>query len=64
MQNNHLENLILGNENAGVQTRRKLARSCKSLLLSKIEPKNFAKPSRDEGWIDSMEEELNEIEIN
>ena len=45
MQNDHFENLILGIENVGVKTRRKLANSPKHAnlsLLSKIEPNNFA----------------------
>ena len=51
----------------GVQTRRKLASSLEYAnlsLLSKIEPKNFGEESKDQGWIESMEEELNQIEKN
>lgn len=33
-------------------------------LLSKIKPKNFAEASQDEGWIEAMEEELNQIVKN
>jgi hypothetical protein len=65
VQKNHTKNLILGNENAGVQTRKKLEISPKHAnlsLLSKIEPKNFVEARRDEGWIYYMEEELNQIE--
>jgi hypothetical protein len=33
-------------------------------LLSKIEPKCFAKASNDQHWVNAMEEELNKIEKN
>jgi hypothetical protein len=33
-------------------------------LLSKIEPKNFTQASEDKHWVNSMEEELNQIEKN
>lgn len=65
VKNNHPEKLILGNENACVQTRKKLASSTKHTnlsLLSKIEPKNFFEDRKDEGQIVAMNEELNQIE--
>jgi hypothetical protein len=67
VQKNHPENLILGDKNAKTQTRRKLASSSEQVnlsLLSKIEPKCFAEASNDQHWVNSMEEELNQIEKN
>ena len=33
-------------------------------MLSKIKPKNFAEARKDEGWINAMKEEVNQIEKN
>jgi len=33
-------------------------------LLSKIEPKKFSQASEDKHWVNSMKEELNQIEKN
>ena len=33
-------------------------------LLSVVEPKNFAKPSKDDDWIKAMNQELDQIEKN
>lgn len=46
----------------GVQTRRRLAKSSKQTnycFQSQVEPKTYAKVSKDESWIEAMEEELN-----
>lgn len=34
------------------------------VLLSKIEPSNYAKASKEKGWWDTMEEELSHIKKN
>jgi hypothetical protein len=49
VQKNHPEELILGENNKGFQTRRQFIRSPKHVimsLISKIEPKNFEEASR------------------
>lgn len=63
----HPTNQIIGDKNEVVQTRRRLARSkeqVKFALLSQIEPKSYLEANKDEIWIKSMEEELNQIEKN
>ena len=68
VQKNHPAEQIIGNEDAGVETRRR--KQCQSpeqghiSLLSKIEPKNFDQASRDESWTKAMEEEISQIEKN
>jgi hypothetical protein len=67
VQKNHPEELILGENNKGVQTRRQLIRSPEHAnlsLLSKIEPKNFEEASKDKNWVNAMNEELDQIEKN
>jgi hypothetical protein len=67
IRKNHSESQIIGDENKGVQTRRKiLAESEKShvAFLSKIEPKSFNEACEDKDWIAAMNEELDQIEKN
>ena len=67
VQTNHLESLILGNKNVGVETRRMLGGSLEQAnisLLSIIETKTFAEANKDEGCLKVMNEELDQIEKN
>jgi hypothetical protein len=41
VQKNHPESQIIGNKNAGVETRRKLTFDSEQAMLSMIEPKSF-----------------------
>lgn len=60
---NHFENQIIGDKNKDVMTRRRLVAE-ELCWISKIEPKDFVKACKDENWMRSMEEELNQIEKN
>jgi FtsZ-binding cell division protein ZapB len=67
IRKNHPESQIIGDENKGVQTRRKiLTESEKShvAFLSTIEPKSFNEACEDKDWIAAMNEELDQIEKN
>jgi len=51
----------------GIQTTRKVAQTQEHInyaLLSHFEPKNIIEVSKDESWVNAMEEELNQIERN
>jgi hypothetical protein len=64
---NHKKNLILGDKNDKTQSRRKLENNSKQMnlsLLFKIEPKFFLEAGNDQNWVNSMEQELNQIEKN
>jgi len=57
--------MILAEKNKGFETRTKLLRSQEHenmFLMSKIEPKNFKEANKDENWVNSMNEELDQIE--
>jgi hypothetical protein len=55
----------LGEKGSGVQTRRTLVGSSSYLaFLSTVEPHNFNQASKDECWIQAMNEELDQIEKN
>lgn len=58
----HPKEQVIGDTNAGVQTRKKL--TLEYSLLSSIEPKCVAEVSKDEGWIKAMNEELDQLEKN
>lgn len=67
VQKHHPKNQIIGDVDVGIQTRRRMTNSpwkVNFALLSKIEPKDFAKSSKDEHLTNGMEEELNQIEKN
>jgi hypothetical protein len=52
-----LENLILGDKDMGVQTRKRLASApeyANFSLLSKIKPKNFIEANKDMHCIEAM----------
>lgn len=59
---NHSEEQIIGDKNAGVQTRRKLREN--SCLISTIEPKTVKEALKDDDWVKAMNEELDQIEKN
>ena len=65
VQKHHPESQIMGQKEAGVQTRRKLAESSSYLaLLSSTEPQNVNEACKDECWVKAMDEELEQIEKN
>ena len=63
IQKNHPETQIIGDKDVGVSTRRKLIFNEQD-LLSVVEPKKFAKASKNDDWITTMNEELDQIEKN
>ena len=66
-QKNHLEDQIIGDKSAGVQTRRQLAEQTEEVylaMLSQIEPNNFDEASKDKNWVNIMNEELDQIKKN
>src|ERR1700678_2962974 len=66
VQKNHPSDQIIGNKDAGVETRRKLCSPEQThlALLSTIEPNCFEEASKDEFWNKAMDEELDQIEKN
>lgn len=65
VQKHHPKNQIIGDVNAGIQNWRRITNSLSTdnlSFLSKIEPKDFTQASKDQHWVNSMEEELNQIE--
>jgi hypothetical protein len=65
VQKNHPESQILGQKEAGVQTRRNIAEASSYLaLLSSTEPQNVREACKDECWVKAMDEELEQIEKN
>jgi hypothetical protein len=63
-QKNHPEELIIGNKSNGVQTRRQLLYQTKIAILSHIEPNSIKYACKDENWVNSMNEELDQIGKN
>jgi hypothetical protein len=66
VKKNHPSDKIIGNKDAGVETRRKI-RSLEQThltLLSTIEPNCFEEANKDEFWNKAMDEELDQIEKN
>ena len=55
VKKNHPSDQIIGNKDAGVETRRKI---CSPTLLSTIEPNYFEEANNDEFWNKAMDEEL------
>jgi hypothetical protein len=66
VQKNHPSYLIIGNKDAGVETRRKIhsPEQTHLALLSTIEPNCFEEANKDEFWNKAMDEELDQIEKN
>eukprot|EP00253_Pinus_taeda_P003613 PITA_03613 len=65
VQKNHPESQIMGQKEAGVQTRRTVAEASSYLaLLSSTEPQNVKEAFKDECWIKAMDESLEQIERN
>jgi hypothetical protein len=63
---NHPSDHIIGNKDAGVETRRRICslEQTHLALLSTIEPNCFEEASKDEFWNKAMDEELDQIEKN
>jgi hypothetical protein len=66
VQKNHPSDHIIGNKNVGVETRRRIysLEQQHLALLSTIEPSSFEEANKDENWVKSMNEELDQIENN
>jgi hypothetical protein len=66
VQKNHPSDQIIGNKDAGVETRRRICslEQTHLTLLSIIEPNYFEEASKDESWNKGMDEELDQIEKN
>jgi hypothetical protein len=66
VQKNHPSDQIIGNKDAGVETRRKICSPEQThlALLSTIEPNCFEEANKDEFWNKAMDEELDQIEKN
>eukprot|EP00253_Pinus_taeda_P022128 PITA_22128 len=65
VQKNHPKSQILGQKEAGVQTRRTILEASSYIqLLSSTEPQNVREACKDECWVKAMEEELKQIEKN
>jgi hypothetical protein len=66
VQKNHPSDQIIGNNDARVETRRKIhsPEQTHLALLSTIEPNFFEEASKDEFWNKAMDEELDQIEKN
>jgi vacuolar-type H+-ATPase catalytic subunit A/Vma1 len=63
-QKNHLEELIIGDMNDRVHTRRQLLYQTKITLLSHIEPISIKDACKDENWVNTMNEEFDQIDKN
>jgi hypothetical protein len=63
---NHSSDQIIGNKDAGVETRRIICSPEQThlALTSTIEPTYFEEASKDEFWNKAMDEELDQIEKN
>jgi hypothetical protein len=66
VQKNHPSDHIIGNKDAGVETRRRICslEQRHLALTSTIEPTYFEEDNNDEFWNKSMDEELDQIEKN
>ncbi|CAJ2652046.1 unnamed protein product [Trifolium pratense] len=61
IQKNHPKDLIIGNPNQGIATRRTNEVVTNSCFVSKIEPKNVKEALTDEFWIEAMQDELTQF---
>ena len=64
VQKNHPEEQIIGDANDGVQTRRQLMYQTETAYLSHIEPTSIKEACKDENWVKSMNEGVDQIEKN
>jgi hypothetical protein len=66
VQKNHLSYQIIGNKDAGVETRRRICSPEQThlALSSTIEPNCFEEANKNEFWNKTMDEELDQIEKN
>ncbi|PNY11358.1 gag-pol polyprotein, partial [Trifolium pratense] len=64
VQKNHPLDLIIGNPDHGITTRRANDVISNSCFVSKIEPKNVKEALTDEYWINAMQEELGQFKRN
>jgi transposase InsO family protein len=66
VQKNHPSDQIIGNKDAGVETRRRICSPEQThlALTSTIEPTYFEEANKDEFWNKAMDEELDQIEKN
>ncbi|GAU51065.1 hypothetical protein TSUD_411780 [Trifolium subterraneum] len=62
VQKNHPKDLIIGNPDEGITTRRNQDIISNSCFVSNIEPKNVKEALTDNYWITAMQEELNQFE--
>jgi len=62
VQKNHPQELIIGNSNQGITTRRSNEVISNSCFVFKFEPKNVKEALSNEFWIEAMQEELNQFE--
>jgi hypothetical protein len=66
-QKNHPESKIIGDKYKGVQTRRRIIKDTEKshiAFISMVEPKNFNEANKDVNWLESMNEELDQLEKN
>jgi len=61
VQKNHPQDLIIGNPDQGITTRRSVGVIDNSCFVSKIEPKNVNEALTNEFWIEAMQEKLNQF---
>jgi len=61
VQKNHPQDLIIGNLDHGITTRRLVGVIANSCFVSNIEPKNVKEALTDEFGIEAMQEELNQF---
>ncbi|MCI04823.1 gag-pol polyprotein, partial [Trifolium medium] len=64
VQKNHPKELIIGNPDQGITTRRSNYIITNSCFVSKFEPKNVKEALTDEYWIIAMQEELEQFKRN
>ncbi|KAK2436296.1 hypothetical protein QL285_021298 [Trifolium repens] len=62
VQKNHPLELVIGNPEQGITTRRTNDVVANSCFVSLFEPKNVKEALTDEAWIEAMQEELNQFE--
>ena len=61
VQKNHPQELIIGDPDQGIRTRRTNDNVSNSCFVSKFEPKNVKEALIDDFWIEAMQEELNQF---
>jgi hypothetical protein len=61
VQKNHPLDLVIGNPDQGITTKRSNEVISNSCFVSLIEPKNVKEALTDECWIEAMQEELNQF---